>query len=469
MEYGKIDGIIAFSETRRELAAFERGPFRMSDIPASQAAADIQQLAARLGVSVPSICLPQPQSDFSKWAVVACDQYTSQPDYWEETARLVGQAPSSLNLVLPEIYLDHPGETPVEDRISSINAAMRRYIEDGTLRRLPAGWIVTDRQTPLHPSRKGLVLAIDLDQYDFVPGNSKLIRATEGTVLERIPPRLAIRRDAPLELPHVMLLIDDPGHTVIEPLLSAVSQNPPLYDTSLMQGGGHVRGWFAAADAPETAAALKALASLESLSRHGLLFAVGDGNHSLATAKAHWENLRSQAAPDHPARYALAEVVNIHDAGLDFEPIHRVVFGMEPQAFLNEAASFFAGQALKVTEADLASTSVPDSQTQSIPLFWRDRCWVLDIAEPEHDLAAGSLQALLDHLTGRGDCRVDYIHGDDVVRQLAGQGNLGFLLPVMDKYAFFTAIANSGILPRKTFSLGEANEKRYYMECREIR
>ena len=190
----------------------------MTDFSASEAASAINQMAASLGIAVPRICLPKPEADFYKWAVVACDQFTSQPDYWEKTADIVGSAPSALHLVLPELYLEHPGSLSVEARIRNINNEMRHYLDDGSLHRLPPGWIVLDRATPVHPSRKGLVLAIDLEQYDFTPGNRKLVRATEGTVLDRIPPRLAIRRDAPLELPHVMLLIDDPGRTVIEPL-----------------------------------------------------------------------------------------------------------------------------------------------------------------------------------------------------------------------------------------------------------
>ena len=439
----------------------------MTDFSASEAAAEINQPAASLGISVPSICLPKPKADFYKWAVVACDQFTSQPDYWEKTAAIVGSAPSALHLVLPELYLEHPGLLSVEARIRNINSEMRHYLDDGSLRRLPPGWIVLDRATPIHPSRKGLVLAIDLEQYDFTPGNRKLVRATEGTVLDRIPPRLAIRRDAPLELPHVMLLIDDPGRTVIEPLLASVADETPVYDTDLMQGGGHVCGWMVPDASPAMNHALKAFAALDSLARHGLLFAVGDGNHSLATAKAHWENLRDQVAPDHPARFALVEVVNIHDDGLDFEPIHRVVFDLDLKSFLDEAAVFFASQGLVVVE-DTQSGVGPASGDQVIPLLWQDRRWQLRIATPAHNLAAGSIQAFLDALTARSGCRVDYIHGDDVVHQLAGQGQIGLLLPALDKYTFFETIARDGILPRKTFSMGEANEKRYYMECREI-
>ncbi len=426
-------------------------------------------LAASLGLAIPVICLPQPALDLYRWAVVACDQFTSQPDYWLETANIVGSQPSTLNLILPEIYLEHPGSLSVEARVGRINATMQQYLADGTLRQLAPGWMAIDRSTPDHPSRKGLVLAVDLECYDFTPGNRQLIRATEGTVLDRIPPRLAIRRDAPLELPHIQLLIDDPRRTVIEPLLACLAKFEPLYDTDLMQGGGHVRGWFAAADSPEIEQALTALSKLDSLQEH-LLFAVGDGNHSLATAKAHWESLRGQVAADHPARYALVEVINIHDEGLAFEPIHRVIFDCTLDAFLVAAAACFVGQGLSVIkDVDPGFGAPPANGEQVIPLLWRSSSWQIRIATPRHKLPAGSLQTLLDSMTAHGDCRVDYIHGEDVVRQLAAAGNLGLLLPVLDKSKFFTIIARDGILPRKTFSMGEAFEKRYYIESRPIR
>ena len=346
---------------------------------------------------------------------------------------------------------------------------MSRYLADGTLQRFEAGWIAIDRATPDHPSRKGLILAIDLEQYDFTPGNHELIRATEGTVLDRIPPRLAIRRDAPLEFPHVQLLIDDPARTVIEPLLSAVSSSRPLYETSLMLGGGHVRGWFVSEDSPLLQTALDALAALDSLAQHALLFAVGDGNHSLATAKTHWEILRGQVAADHPARFALVEVINIHDQGLAFEPIHRVVFNCEPEYFIAEATRYFAEQEFSIVPCEVFGTSEEAPDRQIIPMLCRDQRWEIGLDAPLHNLAAGSVQNFLDHLAAKSDSRIDYIHGEDVVRQLTDQGHIGLLLPPLDKNSFFSAIALEGVLPRKTFSMGEACEKRYYIEGRVIR
>ena len=438
----------------------------MSESNLDQAAAGQIAEAARLGVAIPEVLLPHNRIDLFRWAVVACDQYTSQPEYWQETESIVGESPSTLRLTLPEIYLENPGHLPVEDRIIKINHTMCRYLDDGTLSSIGKCWIAVDRATAHHESRKSLLLAIDLECYDFEPGNRKLIRATEGTVLDRIPPRLAIRREAPLELPHVQLLIDDPRQTVIEPLLFALSESAPDYDTPLMQNGGRVRGWKIPAGSSLIEQALSALAGLDSLLQHGLLFAVGDGNHSLATAKAHWEQLRGRVPADHPARYALAEVINIHDKGLCFEPIHRVVFDLDPDLFLTEARLFFAQEELTIAEDSHPGTSAPNCQV--LPLFLRDKRRTLQIARPARNLTAGSVQSFLDSLAGRTGCRIDYIHGEDVVRQLAGQGHLGLLLPALDKSCFFGAIARDGILPRKTFSMGEANEKRYYIECRRI-
>lgn len=443
----------------------------MSTLPNQQMPEAVVRQAAKIGLAIPAVCLPSPGVDLFRWPVIACDQFTAQPEYWQETTAIVGQSPSTLHMILPELYLEHPDGIPVADRISKINSVMRQYLADGTLRLMEPGWIVLDRATSCHPSRKGIVLAVDLDCYDFKPGNQELIRATEGTVLDRIPPRLAIRRDAPLEVPHVQLLIDDPGRTVIEPLLASLAAGEPVYQTRLMQDGGEVKAWLAKAGSPALSRALQALAELDSLKQHGLLCAVGDGNHSLATAKAHWENLRGQVAPDHPARYALVEMVNIHDAGLDFEPIHRVVFDFSPERFLAAAAEYFRGQDLTVSEyaAGQAAETAGGPDGQLIPLLWGDKRWLLHIGKPRHSLPAGSLQNFLDDLAARFPIRIDYIHGDDVVSQLAGQGQLGLLLPALDKNGFFATIAQDGILPRKTFSMGEAREKRYYFECRPIR
>ncbi|MDW7657556.1 MAG: DUF1015 domain-containing protein [Bacillota bacterium] len=421
------------------------------------------------GVIIPRILFPAESIDLYRWAVIACDQHTARPAYWQETARIVGDATSTLNLILPEYYLEHPDAVPIEQRIETINTSMRQYLDLGLLRALDPGCILIDRMTPEHASRIGLVLAIDLDCYDYTPGNKNLIRATEGTVIERIPPRVAIRRDAPLELPHVQVLIDDPQRQVIEPLFETVQANglDPLYETALMQGGGSVSGWFIPADSLQLSRSLEALHTLDSFVKYGLMMAVGDGNHSLATAKAHWETNRNHLPEDHPARYALVEVINLHDNGLSFEPIHRAIAGISLDQFVQEALCWFMDQAICFAPPDDAQSHVNASVV--IPVLSQEQNLDMMIASPDVSLPVGLLQPFLDHLVLKTPARIDYIHGSSEVRRLADAGQIGLLLPAMDKHNLFPSIARDGVLPRKTFSMGEAHEKRYYMECRSIR
>lgn len=420
----------------------------------------------RLGLQLPELYLPADELDLSVWPVVACDQFTSQPEYWLETEKIVGDDPSTLRLILPELYLDHPGDTPVEDRIKTVNDAMQKYLDDGIIARQQPGCILLDRSTPLHSSRRGLVIAVDLEQYDFTPGNKNMIRATEGTVLERIPPRQAIRRNAPLELPHVLLLIDDPDRTVIEPLFEACSNEKSIYDTDLMQGGGHIRGWFLSADSALLANAVQAMSQLATLRNDNLLFAVGDGNHSLATAQAHWHEIKDQVSSDHPARYALVEIINIHDDGLEFEPIHRAVFGISTDNFLRPVQAWI--------DRYNAASSAGQQEVENLPIFIGEEQHQLKLAKAAGTLTAAVVQQMLDELTADwketgNSFRIDYIHGEDTVRDLASKGAAGIILPPFAKNSFFEAIIRDGILPRKTFSMGEAYEKRYYFECRKIR
>ena len=419
------------------------------------------------GLLIPRILLPAPQIDLYRWSVIACDQHTANLEYWQKTAQIVAGSPSTLHLVLPEYYLEHPDELPLTARITAINKTMARYLADGLLRELEPGCVLVDRRTPEHASRLGLVVAVDLEHYDSTPGNRQLIRATEGTVIERIPPRAQIRRDAALELPHIQLLIDDPARQVIEPLFQAVrtAGQAPCYETGFMQGGGSVRGWFFPAADPALGRALQALAELPRVIENNLMLAVGDGNHSLATAKAHWDRVREQAGPDHPARYALAEVINLHDDGLAFEPIHRTLDGIGLDDFLGLAGAWFIGQGVRVVTEPEAAQDWP----LSIPVLASGQACRLVFTHPRDSLAAALLQPFLDDLSGTHGVRVDYIHGLDEVRRLAGQGQLGLVLPALDKADFFPTIARDGILPRKTFSMGDAHEKRYYMECRRIR
>ena len=299
---------------------------------------------SELGFAVPDILIPQNGTDFRKWAVIACDQYTSEPEYWASCEKEVGGAPSTLNLVLPEVYLGTDKET---EKLGSIAKTARKYLDDGVLTGLGTGFILVDRATELHPSRKGLMAAIDLEGYSFEPGNKNICRATEGTVLSRIPPRVRIRANSPLELPHIMILIDDPKGLTIEKAFDMAEAEglKPLYDTDLMLGSGHIRGTFIPDGSPIAESIVNGLKTLKADNADGLLFLVGDGNHSLASAKAHWENIRGSLSEEeklsHPARYALAEIVNIHDKGLDFEPIHRVIFNISGEEFIAKAKEYF--------------------------------------------------------------------------------------------------------------------------------
>ncbi|MDY3282574.1 DUF1015 domain-containing protein [Dysosmobacter sp.] len=418
-----------------------------------------------LGFYPADILLPR-DTDMTKWAVVACDQFTSQPEYWQAVEDTVGDAPSALRLILPEARLGSP---TVESDIAAINRTMGEYLEGGLFRTLPDSLIYVERVQSDGRVRHGLVGMVDLEQYDFTPGSGALIRATEGTVLSRIPPRVRVRKDAPIELPHVMLLIDDPDRTVIGPLAGEPAMER-LYDFDLQQGGGHITGWKLTEQQVEAvAAALTALAAPEAMERkYGmggaapLLFAVGDGNHSLATAKRCYEDLKAVTPPeqcaDLPARYALVEVVNNHDEALQFEPIHRVLFGADPETFLAE----FRRQFPNACEGK--------GEGHTIEVVWAGHDGYLTVPDPKMQLAVGTLQSFLDEYVQAHGGEVDYIHGDDVARELGRKaGNMAFLLPAMGKEQLFKTVMADGVLPRKTFSMGHAQDKRYYVEARRIR
>ena len=427
----------------------------------------------KFGLHIPEILVPAEGTDYSKWAVVACDQYTSEPEYWNEVESIVGDAPSTLRLTLPEIFLDKPGET---DKIKAIRASMDQYLSDGTLRKLEPGCMLVKR-TAEGRSRIGLVIATDLEAYDFSKGSTSLTRATEGTVVERIPPRLRIREGAPIELPHILILIDDPDKTVIEPLVNAPQTK--VYDTDLMMNGGHIRGSFIKeADLAGAKDALSALfdKAVEKYGEGNVIFqAMGDGNHSLATAKTNWENLKktltAEEAANHPARFALCEIENIHDDGIVFEPIHRVLFAKNGQSgkdIVDETVALLAEQNGKAYLAE-SGTAVPEG-VFAIPYLYGNKKGLVIVEEPANKLEVGALQNALDVMVKeRKTCDIDYIHGTKAVETLSAQdGNAGFMLPAMDKFMLFPAVAADGALPRKTFSMGEANEKRYYIESRYI-
>ena len=401
--------------------------------------------------------------------MVACDQYTSQPEYWQRVERCVGTAPSALHLILPESSLDGPN---VETDIMDVTNTMSRYLRDGIFRTCPSALVYVERTLASGKVRRGLVGMVDLEEYDYEPGSTSLIRATEGTVLSRIPPRVAVRKNAPIELPHVMLLADDPGRTVIEPLSGQTAEMRPLYDFDLMERGGHIRGWeLTPAQWEQTVCALATLADPDAFNARyrtsGLpvmLFAVGDGNHSLATAKECYERQKKLCPPEQwdslPARYALVELNNLHDDSLEFEPIHRVVFGADPEELLDALAAFYPGS---------SRTDRPEGHR----LAWvaRGQEGTVSVPQPSAQLPVGTLQRFLDeYLLSHPGARVDYIHGEDVVRSLAAQPDtVGFLLPAMGKEELFPTVIHDGVLPRKTFSMGEAHDKRFYLEARRIR
>lgn len=421
---------------------------------------DIVRPINDLGFAVPEILLPKQGTDLKKWAVIACDQYTSEPEYWANASKEAGDAPSTLNLVLPEVYLGTDKET---EKLGSIADTARKYLDEGILQSLGTGFILTDRATELHPSRRGLMAAIDLEGYSFEPGNKNICRATEGTVLSRIPPRVRIRANSPLELPHIMVLIDDPEGLTIEKAFEMADAEglKPLYDTDLMLGSGHIRGTFVADGTPIAESIVNGLNTLKARNADGLLFLVGDGNHSLASAKAHWENIRAGLSDEekktHPARYALAEIVNIHDKGLDFEPIHRVVFNISSEEFISKAKEYFKDNGIEINSAadDKQSFVVVTEGAEDIKV---------SLGNPPHTLAIGSVQMMIDSL--KLEC--DYIHGEDSVRKLATAGNTGILVPGISKDTFFSTVEKEGVFPRKTFSMGEAFEKRFYLEAKTI-
>ncbi|MBQ7061017.1 MAG: DUF1015 domain-containing protein [Clostridia bacterium] len=433
----------------------------------------------KIGICVPELMMPAKNVDMTKWACVACDQYTSQPDYWNKCEEIVGAAPSTLRLMLPEIYLEKPGEA---ERIAEIRKTMEKYVADGTLENIGEGFVLT-RRTVDGKTRNGLVVALDLEEYDYSKGSTSLIRATEGTIVERIPPRLRIREAATVELPHIIVLIDDENKTVIEPLCEKKLEK--LYDFELMQGGGHVEGWLVN-DEETIKNVIEAIAALVNPTKYGtemppLLFAMGDGNHSFATAKANWEKLKAtlpeEERANHPARYALVELENVHDEGIVFEPIHRVVFNVCPECFLKALGEELEKQngAAEIRYFDCphcrarALKELPEG-AHAIPFVIEGKLGAIVVEKPAAQLEVGTLQNALDVLLKKTEgASIDYIHGEDVVNELGSKpGNVGFLLPPMAKGDLFKTVVFDGALPRKTFSMGEAHEKRYYLECRKI-
>lgn len=497
-----------------------------------------------------NILLPKENTDMEKWSVIACDQFTSQADYWDAVEKYVGYAPSTLNVVFPEIYLgnennDNSNSGKYRDcksvssaekyaaeyatmsdseRIVCINSTMEKYLSDGTLQQaVTDGYVLVERTTE-SGVRLGIVGLVDLDDYDFDPKNPTLIRATEGTVISRIPPRVKIREHAAIELPHVMLLVDDPvdeangangiydneqsidagnnqscihkgvqnivnvEHGIIEYVYSLKDSFRKLYDTDLMQDGGHIRGYAIEGEAAKqvTAAFVKKQEQCG-----GFLFAVGDGNHSLATAKTCWENIKKsgrftdEQLKTHPARYALVEICNLHSKALEFKPIHRLLTNVNVEDMLMFFNEQLKEQGLESADGDEIvfeymdiKDSIDESADQNLSLTDKDssagdlsvHTYAINITNRGDRLPVEILQGILDkYLEAHAEVEIDYIHGDDALHGLVKETKgCGIFLQSIDKSTLFPAINAGGVLPRKTFSIGEANEKRYYMECHSI-
>lgn len=408
------------------------------------------------------ILIPNETIDMSKWAVIACDQYTSEPEYWNETEKNVGDNPSTLSLILPEIYLE---SDDVTQRTENIHFVMDKYLSDGIFTEYRNAMVYVERVQSNGIVRKGLIGAIDLEEYDFNKGSTSQVRATEATVIERIPPRIKVRQGAGLELPHIMILIDDPDNTVIEGVDKSAMIK--LYDTELMQNGGSISGYLVPeAEQERIDKALSTLADPDTFNKKYnltnspvLLYAMGDGNHSLATAKEFYEQLK-KANPNkdfsnHPARYALAEIVNLHSDALKFEAIYRLVYDVDCDKLITCLTETLA---LSDKEAE-----------QWVEIMCNGEDKKLYIHNTSSNLSVGSLQNYLDGYIKENGGKIDYIHGIDNVKSLAEKHNgIAFILPDMDKSQLFPTVIKDGALPRKTFSMGHADDKRFYIEARKI-
>ena len=414
----------------------------------------------RVALRPARILLPAPSVPRETWACIACDQYTSEPEYWRKAFETAGDAPSALRLILPEVYLKESAA-----RIPVIHETMAQYLKDGLLASaVDPGFILCERTVP-SGTRLGLVCAVDLEQYSFEKGTLPLIRPTEQTITDRLPPRLKIRRGAPVELTHIMILIDDPDRTVLEPLQAAKASLRKVYDFDLMMNGGHLAGWAVEGDAllEQVDRSLNAL--MDTKGEHPLLLAVGDGNHSLATAKAYWNEIReglSEAEREnHPARFALCEIVNIHDEALLFEPIYRIVTGTTRAAVMADWKAYAEakGMTLAAEGSDHRFTVVSADGEETV-----------SVLNPEGAIPCETIQKFLDDFLSRHpEAGIDFIHGEGSLRTLAAKPEtVGFLLPEIDKHTFFKDVEKLGVLPRKTFSMGEADEKRFYMEAKRI-
>lgn len=411
-----------------------------------------------------NILLPK-NIDMTKWSVVACDQYTSEMDYWNEVEKIVGASPSTLRITLPEIFLE---DSDVNERINKINDTMKEYLDEDLFYELKDSMIYLERTQADGRVREGLMGMVDLEDYSYEKGSQTLIRATEKTVIERIPPRLKVRENALLELPHIMILIDDEKKKIIEDLKNEVTDSDVVYDFDLMENGGHIKGYKLNNDSmTKVEEGLEALCDKEYFEKKYnvkdkgiLLFAMGDGNHSLATAKANYENIKKTMTPDeylnHPSRYALVELVNLHSEALEFEPIHRVIFDTDVNKLIEELYKYY-----DINE---------EGNGQYFELVTKDIDKKLYISNPKSNIAVGSIQMFLDEYLKDNKGKLDYIHGDETTKNMGmEENNVAILFEAMPKEELFRTVILDGALPRKTFSMGHSYDKRYYLEARKIK
>ena len=405
----------------------------------------------------PSNILIPRVADMTAWSVVACDQFTSEPEYWQAVYDRVGDKPSALRMILPEAELGFKDPASESEKIYR---TMSDYLNNGVFTELENSYIYLERKLSCGAVRRGIIAALDLESYDWAEGTHTPVRATEHTVEDRLPPRVTVREKALLEMPHIMVFIDDPDDHVF----SSVKKGDLLYDFELMQSGGHVKGY----EVSDTAALDEAFESLsqsdELIKKYGtdsdpVIFAMGDGNHSIAAAKKYWEHLKmtlpASERAEHPARFALCEIVNIHDESIVFEPIHKLVYNTDPTLFFAFAEEYFT-----------ANTGVG----KTIELVCGKNSKKLDIADMTLGQLIDSCERLCAGYTANFGGSIDYIHGDDAIRSLAGKENsAGIMLPRLEKNELFASVMQSGPFPKKSFSIGHGQDKRYYLECRRIK
>ena len=417
-----------------------------------------------LGVFSPKILLPNKKIEQNKWPVIACDQYSSQQVYWDQLQQFVGQSASTLNLIYPEIFLEKPD---FNERVREIQNKMQYFLSENIFEEFNS-FILVERTLPSGDKRIGIMMAVDLEQYEYSQGARSLIRPTEGTIVSRLPVRVEIRRNAPLELPHILLLIDDQIKSLIEPLFDVANNFQVVYDTDLPMQAGHVKGYLI----PEKyerhlASQLNILLTLNNNKASPLLFAVGDGNHSLAAAKAYWNEIKDRSSPDHPARFALVELINLHDNALTIEPIHRVIFNVDKNIFFEELNNYIESKGSRSTSA----ASVAGHNSNTFIFIYQKEELVFKIEPKLPGLACAIIQDFIDSFIAKHpESTVDYIHGEEAVHELtANPKNIGVMLPEIVKQDIIPFVEKNGPLPRKYFSLGTADEKRFYFESRLIK